>query len=105
MKKVRKNGQTTRQKILDAARKIFLEKGYSGASIDEIAKLAEVNRSLIFHHYESKQELWKRVKASIVSESIDIVLDIPTTKGLRISLSALSGIDLGYMRSIQILLD
>ncbi len=89
MKKIRKNGHITRLKILDAARKVFLEKGYSGASIDDIAKLADVTRSLIFHHYASKQELWKRVKAYVASDVADIVLDIPTTKGLRVFIERL----------------
>ncbi len=68
MKKTRKNGETTRERILNAARVAFLQSGYSGTAIDDIAKMAEINRSLIFHHYENKQELWKKVKESIAQE-------------------------------------
>ncbi len=79
MKKTRKNGQTTRERILEAAKIAFLRSGYSGTSIDDIAGLAEVNRSLIFHHYENKQELWKVVKESIAQEVTEAAPELNTT--------------------------
>lgn len=83
MKKTRKNGETTRERILQAAKIAFLKSGYSGTSIDDIAGMAEVNRSLIFHHYENKQELWKVVKESIAQEVTEPTPELATTEGLR----------------------
>jgi AcrR family transcriptional regulator len=83
MKKERKSGQVTRLKILQTARKMFLERGYSGTSMDDIAKAAEVNKSLIFHHFESKEQLWKMVKSYIVSEVGEGSLEISVNKGLK----------------------
>lgn len=57
--------QTTKEKILIAARKEFVEHGYSGTSIGKIAKLAEVNHSLVFHHFGNKENLWSAVKQTI----------------------------------------
>ena len=59
---------TTKEKILNAARQLFVKHGYAGASMGKIAKLAGVNHSLIFHHFQNKEKLWLDVKASIVSE-------------------------------------
>lgn len=56
----------TRDRILKAAGKLFAENGFSGTSTQSIAKAARVNEALIFHHFKSKQELWKLVKATIV---------------------------------------
>jgi len=61
---------TKKEYILKAARKIFVESGFAGASIGKIAKLAEVNNSLIFHHFESKAKLWQEVKKNIYEENI-----------------------------------
>jgi AcrR family transcriptional regulator len=60
----------TRLNILNAAKSLFLEKGYDGASINSIAKLAGVNKTLIFHHYEDKASLWHFVKESIIESSL-----------------------------------
>ena len=60
----------TRLNILNAAKTLFLEKGYDGASINSIATLAGVNKTLIFHHYQDKANLWRKVKESIVENSV-----------------------------------
>jgi AcrR family transcriptional regulator len=60
----------TRLKILNAAKTVFLEKGFDGASINGIAMLAGVNKTLIFHHYQDKAALWKFVKESIIENSV-----------------------------------
>lgn len=71
MKKQQRNvADTTRLKILDAAKSLFLEKGFDGASINGIAQLADVNKTLIFHHYQDKATLWKKVKESIIENSV-----------------------------------
>jgi AcrR family transcriptional regulator len=54
--------------ILKAAESVFVEKGFGAASTLEIAKRAEVNKSLIFHHFKSKEALWKAVKEILIRE-------------------------------------
>jgi len=52
----------TRDVILDAAQKIFVERGFSDTSMSRIAKEANVTKSLIHHHFGSKEQLWREVK-------------------------------------------
>ena len=59
----------TKQKILMAARESFVEKGFAGTSMGGIAKSANVTRSLLFHHFGNKQQLWVAVKQAIVDEA------------------------------------
>lgn len=54
--------EATRSAILDAAEQVFLAKGFSEASTAEIASLAGVTKSLIHHHFGSKNSLWDSVK-------------------------------------------
>lgn len=56
----------TKEKIVKAATDIFVDKGFSGASMSMIAKAASVNQSLIYHHFESKEELWQTVKEYLI---------------------------------------
>ncbi len=48
----------TEQKILDAALKIFAEKGYKGATTRDIAAKAGVNDSTLFRKFENKKNLY-----------------------------------------------
>lgn len=57
-----KDGETTPQAILEAAERVFSARGFSGTSVSEIAAEAGVTKSLIHHHFGSKEELWKRIK-------------------------------------------
>ena len=44
--------------ILDAAMKVFADRGYHASSIDEIAREAGVSKAMIYEHFASKQALW-----------------------------------------------
>jgi AcrR family transcriptional regulator len=46
-----------RERILDAAVEVFAERGYTGASMGEIAARAGVVASVIYDHFGSKREL------------------------------------------------
>lgn len=62
----------TAELILQAAKKHFLEKGYDGTSINDVANDAKINKSLIYHHFGSKQDLWKAVKSQILEQTPDL---------------------------------
>jgi AcrR family transcriptional regulator len=55
----RRPGPTeTREAILTAARELFAEKGYDGASIRAIARAADVDPALVHHFFGAKEELF-----------------------------------------------
>jgi AcrR family transcriptional regulator len=60
----------TQRKILSSARQIFLQKGFSGTSMSQIAKEANVAKALLFHYFKTKEELWKNVKDEIVGQNV-----------------------------------
>jgi len=66
----------TKNKILEAALQVFIEKGFAGASISQIAKIAKINQSLIYHHFESKEDLWIYVKIYCVDEAVKNIQEI-----------------------------
>ena len=47
----------TQLKIIDATMTLIIDKGYSGATTKEIAKLAGVNESTILRRFEGKKEI------------------------------------------------
>jgi TetR/AcrR family transcriptional regulator len=52
----------TRDRILQAAHALFVEKGFAAVSMREIAAQSGVTKSLIHHHFGSKEALWELVK-------------------------------------------
>lgn len=50
-------GEESRQRILDAAEKLFLEKGYNGTTIVEVGKLSGISYGSIPWHFENKKGL------------------------------------------------
>lgn len=48
----------TRERILEEARKIFSEKGFWGASVQEITDAAKVNKAMLFYYFKSKENLY-----------------------------------------------
>ncbi len=51
-------GTNARQRILDVATKEFSTKGYDGARVDDIMRLAKVSKNLIYHYFNSKEQLF-----------------------------------------------
>ena len=57
-------------RILDAARRAFLERGLAGASVDEIAELARAGKPTIYARFPSKEALFAAVLMHNVSTNI-----------------------------------
>ncbi|GAB5534475.1 MAG: TetR/AcrR family transcriptional regulator [Rubricoccaceae bacterium] len=59
--------QTRRQAMLDAALAVFAEKGYEGATIDEIAERAEFGKGTIYNYFpDGKEALFMTLLAELV---------------------------------------
>ena len=54
------------ERILDAAAQVFLEHGFSGASVDEIAEVACAGKPTIYARYPGKQALFTAVIERLV---------------------------------------
>jgi len=63
--------EATRAAILDAAEELFLAKGFNGTALSEIADRANVTKSLLHHHFGSKDGLWHEVKIRRFSDYSD----------------------------------
>lgn len=55
--------KTNRQRILEAALEAFATRGYTAASLDEIARDAGMTKSNIYWHFNSKEDLLRAVVA------------------------------------------
>ena len=54
-----RNNQTDRKnQILEAAFKVFVEKGYSKATMDDIVDSSGLSKGALYHYYKSKKDLF-----------------------------------------------
>jgi len=54
---MRMTGEETKQRVEDAAIRVFVQKSVSGASVRDIAREAQVSLGAMYNHYKSKEEL------------------------------------------------
>ena len=52
---------STEQKILEAARHIFFDKGMAGARMQDIADAAGINKALLHYYFRSKEKLFETI--------------------------------------------
>lgn len=53
--------KATEERILLAARKIFIRDGWDGARMDDIAREAEVNKALLHYYFRNKRKLFEEI--------------------------------------------
>jgi len=51
----------TRLALLAAATRLFADRGYAQTSIDDVVALARVTRGALYHHFSSKQDIFRAV--------------------------------------------
>ncbi|MBE0529380.1 MAG: TetR family transcriptional regulator [Rhodospirillales bacterium] len=57
----KRDPETRRRWLTDAARREFMAKGLEGARVDEIAKQAGVNKQLVYHYFGNKEAFYLHI--------------------------------------------
>lgn len=69
------HSEQTRQRLLEAARDVFTEKGFASASTEEIAERAGATRGALYHHYDGKKDLFQALFEAMEQELLGAVSD------------------------------
>ncbi|MDP8214423.1 MAG: TetR/AcrR family transcriptional regulator [Candidatus Euphemobacter frigidus] len=67
-----RRAQATRNKLLDAARSLFAEKGFNLTSIDDITKRADVGKGTFYYHFSN----WEEIIEALVTRMLDELLAV-----------------------------
>jgi AcrR family transcriptional regulator len=59
---------TTTRAVLDAARRLFISRGFEQTSVDEIATLAHVAKGAVYHHFASKELIFAQIFEEMTAE-------------------------------------
>jgi AcrR family transcriptional regulator len=66
----------TRDAVLASARRLFADRGYHDVSVPEIAKAAGVTHGALYHHFATKQDLFRAVFDQVEHELNDEVVTV-----------------------------
>ncbi|MFY9487899.1 MAG: TetR/AcrR family transcriptional regulator [Solirubrobacterales bacterium] len=82
--------RVTRDAIIDAAEKLFIDKGYYGTRVSEVARLANVSIGSIYVHFENKEGLYAALMEralTIEATYFDAIFDDDTIPDLEKTIS------------------
>ena len=78
--------EQTVEKILDAAARLFQEKGYQATTLQDIIDATKLSKGAVYHHFRSKQELARKVgdrMGDVMWEPLRRIRDDPALTGLQ----------------------
>jgi len=67
--------KSTETKILEAAKSIFIQKGFAGARMQEIADKAQINKAMLHYYFKNKRALFEGIVASNIQLMAPKMLD------------------------------
>jgi TetR/AcrR family transcriptional regulator len=73
------NTQSTEQRILAAAKKIFIKQGMAGARMQDIANEAGINKAMLHYYFRSKEKLFEMIFQEEMGKLMLRITDIFTS--------------------------
>lgn len=87
--KFQRRAENRPAEICAAALKVFAEKGFAAAKLDDIARRAGVSKGTLYLYFKDKEELFRAVIRDTISPNIDLVrtnllqMDLPFDRTVR----------------------
>jgi AcrR family transcriptional regulator len=89
------------ERILDAAGRVFLERGFQGASVDEIAEVASAGKPTIYARFPNKQALFSAVIERLVRRNTSLEAFSCAGRSIEARLDALAALILTRVLTLE----
>lgn len=89
----------SRKSLLEAAKRLFMERGYEGATVREIASAAGLSTGAVFASFSDKSDLFNEVLLADLEEQVDLMREA-TAKPGPTSERLLRALEAGYERQL-----
>ena len=73
MRRTKEEAAATRATLLKTALAVFSAKGYSAATLDDVAKAAKMTRGAIYWHFKSKADLYNTLAQEVSARGAAVV--------------------------------
>jgi TetR/AcrR family transcriptional regulator, acrAB operon repressor len=81
MRRTKADAAVTREQVLDAALRIFSQKGYSATTLEDVAVEAGVTRGAVYWHFKGKPELYRALISERMAKMGAIYADALSSQG------------------------
>ncbi|MGW6054227.1 TetR/AcrR family transcriptional regulator [Streptomyces sp. NPDC055189] len=88
-----------RQLIVEAAGKVFSERGYHAASMEEIAAAVNISAAALYRHFPNKYALFAECANVMVDRLVAVLDDVPPDAGLAEVLGAVNRVAVSHRAS------
>lgn len=75
MRRTKEDAELTKKAILSAAVEVFSQRGVAKASLEEIARKADVTRGAVYWHFKNKMEIFDALHESLHTPFIERILE------------------------------
>jgi TetR/AcrR family transcriptional repressor of nem operon len=73
----RRSKRTSKEQLIQAARKLMLAQGYPVTSVDDIIKAAGVSKGSFYHYFDSKEELALTAMHEFLADGAALMMEGP----------------------------
>jgi AcrR family transcriptional regulator len=73
-RKTKEDAEETRDSILEAATRVFIENGFSNASLEQIAVKAGVTRGAIYWHFKNKMDIFQALHDQLYTPFSEMIV-------------------------------
>jgi AcrR family transcriptional regulator len=80
-RELRARGQQTMLRLLDAGTRVFADRGYHAARVDDVVKAARTSHGTFYLYFASKEDLFRAIAENVAAEMVDLARELPSLGG------------------------
>ena len=76
-RRVRLDNEQRRAQLLELAKRAFSDRAYDDVSIDDLAKVANISKGLLYHYFPTKRDIYVAGLREISDELVEAITQVP----------------------------
>jgi len=76
-RRIRLDNDQRRAQLLELAKRAFSDRAYDDVSIDDLARIANISKGLLYHYFPTKRDLYVAGLREIADELVEAVTRVP----------------------------